>query len=140
MISPAGDPELLRATRKVVSKAPAITDWEFLHARPPKQWQTRFTIEDRSGVVREVDASGWRYVLLRYPDGAHEVVIEAPSAAELDEELRYSAAIVVLDGLLGEERRIEAVDEVSVVPKLEDEYAAKARDLAEIIRAFVLRH
>jgi len=100
----------------------------------------RFTVEDRSGAVREVDASGWRYVLLRYPDGAHEVVIEAPSVAELDEELRYSAAIVALDGLLGEERRIEAVDEVSVVPKLESEYAAKARDLAEIIRAFVLRH
>lgn len=63
--------ELLRATRKVVSKAPAITGWEFRRARPPKQRQMRFTIEDRSGAVREVDASGWRYVLLRYPDGAH---------------------------------------------------------------------
>lgn len=140
VISPGGDPELLRATRKVVSKAPAITGWEFLHARHPRQWQMRFTIEDRSGAVRQVDASGWCYVLLRYPDGAHEVIIEAPSMAEFDEELRYSAAIVVLDGLLGEERRLEAVDEVSIVPKLEGEHASKARDLAEIIRAFVLRH
>ena len=60
--------------------------------------------------------------------------------AELDEDTRYSAAIVVLDGLLGEERRMDVVDEVSVVTELEGEYAASTRDLVELIGVLGVRH
>jgi hypothetical protein len=140
VISPGGDPQRLQQTRAIVARAPDILNWEFHPAIPPKQWKMVFTMEDSMGGEQEVDANDWRYVLLRYPDGVHEIHIEAHNTAHLSESCRDEAALIALDGMLGEERRIEAVQLVSSVLKFDEKFEPKAQAFREVLRAFVVRH
>jgi hypothetical protein len=78
VISPNLDRRLLQKTREIISRAPVIEGWEFYFARRPKRWDYKLIIErsDRRGSI-ELDASGWYFVLLQYPDGAREVLLQA---------------------------------------------------------------
>jgi hypothetical protein len=45
IISPDGAKEWLPVTEHIVDQAPSIPDWEFQSARPPRDWDMRFSIE-----------------------------------------------------------------------------------------------
>ena len=53
----------------------------------------------------EVNANSWRYVLLAFPDGVFDLVLERANMLGVGEDDRYAAAVVLLDGLLGEATR-----------------------------------
>lgn len=127
VISPAGDRRRLTQTRNIIAQAPTIAGWEFHPAKPPKQWGLVFEMEAVDGATIQIDARDWRYVLLRHADGGFEVLVEAPNLADLSDEDRISAAEIVLDGVLGEQRRLEMPAEVGVIDKFdgETEHAAK---------------
>src|SRR5579872_4332405 len=85
VISPGGNLDLLPYTKKIVSYAKNIPGWEFHYAKPPKQWELIFDFEkhDRSQV--EINASQWKYVLLKYDDGMFEIIIQTYDLRHLDE-------------------------------------------------------
>ncbi len=132
-LSPEGDPELLAVTGAVVDTAPALTGWAFYAARPARPGAPlRFTMGDV-----DIDASGWRFVCLASPEGGEDetgIVVEQPGLERRlkREEDRLAAAVICLDGLIGEGRRLETFSEVYAVPRMRPEEAALARPIGEL--------
>lgn len=125
---------MLSHTRAIVSAAPSIPDWEFHPAKPPKEWTPVFEIQDDEGDAVEVDASEWTFVLVRYPDGSTEAMVEAANLGHVSPERRRWAAEIVLDGLLGEEKRLNDIDNVTVVDRLDDAMKMSAKPIAALAR------
>lgn len=132
-LSPEGDPELLSLTGQIVDGAPSMPGWEFYAARPARPGAPlRFTMGDV-----EVDASGWRFVCLASPDGGEEetgIVVEQPGLEKRlkSEDDRIAAAVICIEGLIGEGRRLETFSEVYAVSRMKPEEAALARPMAEL--------
>jgi len=132
VISPGGDRDLLSATQAIIAEAPTVVEWEFYSAKPPKKWEPRFEMRDSEGKPIQVDATSWRCVLLQSAEGTQDVIVEAPSLSVLSESYQRWAGEIVIDGLLGERRRLEAIDSVTVVSSLEGEETAQAFPIVEI--------
>lgn len=140
VLTPCGDPDLLRETREVIEAAPECPGWEFYPAKPPKNWQRKFVLQNDDGSTVDVDASSARYVLLRYPDGVFDVLLADHELAALPESLRETAVEVLLDGELGEERRMMSIHSVDVVGEFEEEMQRRSSSietLAAHVRSFV---
>lgn len=131
-ISPGGDRELLSATKEIVKAAPTIEGWEFFFAKPPKQWEPIFIIESAGGIEVEIDARAWRYALLKYPDGLFEIIVEAGGLENLPQESQYWAAEIVLDGYLGEEKRLELIVAIDITSKLSTDFEGSASHISNI--------
>jgi len=129
-----GSIERLATTKAIVAFAPTIEDWEFLPAKPPKQWLGRFNVPDEDGDDLELDCSTWRYVMLEDPDGATEMLVHAPEIATYPEERRRWFAEIALDGLLGEEQRLRTITYVDVVATLDEEQEDAARPMSALQR------
>jgi hypothetical protein len=139
VIGPGNEREQLRESRRIIARAPALEGWEFYPAKPPKNWGGTFKIEV-GGEHRDVDVSGWRAVLLRYPDGYVELHIEAPDLEDVPDTDRFTVAVTAVDSAIGEERRLEALDGISVVPRFEQERFASAGSFFETAMKLVTRH
>lgn len=126
VITPDGSKDQLATSRSIVESAPQIRGWEFHWAKPPKRWEKQFEIESDRGGVIPVDARSWRYVLFRFPDGTFDVILEQSNLAAASEGDRYTAAVVLLDGILGELRRLELIGGIEAVAALPKEQEAKA--------------
>lgn len=113
-VSPDGNRGLLPVTKKIVAAAPVIPRWEFHPARPPRREAFEFSIGSSHEAETAIDAHGWRYVLFRYPDSRFELILEQSNLSRLAEEDRYTAAIVFVDALLGEEQRLEYIDSIDL--------------------------
>lgn len=140
VLTPCGDPELLAETRTVIEAAPDCPGWEFYPAKPPKEWDRKFVIQADDGSRVSIDASGARYVLLEYPDGIFDVLLADRGVAALPEDLRQTAAEVLLDGELGEERRMVSIHTVDVVDEFDAEKQRKSScisDLAAHVQSLV---
>lgn len=131
-LSPRGHRDRYAQTQAIVAAAPTVAGWTFLAAKPAKEWDpSRFQIV-RSGEVVLLDLTAWEFVSPRFPDGARDVYLR-PSRASLelglsDDEL-VSIAISVVDGALGEGRRIERVAYIDVKPAWDDRQRPAARPL-----------
>jgi hypothetical protein len=134
-LTPDGDPEWLGVTLRAVSMAPECAGWEFHAARQKKQWTSpQFTIESKfkGGKVINVDARPWRYALLRYLDGKFEIILEQGNLADVSDDDRYSAAVLLLDGLLGEAVRLLAIVGIETTDALDDEFAENANSIEHL--------
>lgn len=120
ILSPAGNRDRLPIAAAIVAMAPDIPRWEFHSAKPAKHWEGRFELQDPNGEFLEIDATDWRCVLLRYADGIHEVVVNAPNLRMLPEDYQQWAVEIAMDILLGERRRLDLIDEVTVVSEFSD--------------------
>jgi hypothetical protein len=136
VVSPDGDPERLPISRHIVALAPNIQGWEFHPARPPKQWELQFSIESDEGETIPIDARSWRYVMLKFPDGTFDVLFEQPNATEIDEGDRWTACMILLDGLLGEATRMAFIGDVEPVLKLPPDYTGKATPVSRMPEHF----
>lgn len=116
-ISPDGDPALLPLTTRIVSMAPSLAQWEFHRARQTRVPCMEFSI-DAGGHMIDVDARTWRYILRRAPNNQFDIVIEQGNLSGADPETRYSAAVILLDGILGEARRLVQLRDVDAVVDL----------------------
>ena len=140
IISPNLDPELRQTAMDIIAHAPVLEGWEFYAARRPKEWDYKFCIE-RAGSEEEqieLDASEWGFVLLKYPDGKHEVLLQANHLPELDVNERWQAAAIVLESILGEEVLMDAIDEFELLDHLEPRFAQRRQSIQRL-RAAVLR-
>lgn len=126
VLTPCGDLALLAETRSVIKGAPECPGWEFYPAKPPKEWSRQFALQADDGSRVSIDASGARYVLLQYPDGLFDVLLADRGIASLPVELQQTATELVLDGELGEERRMVSIHTVDVVGAFEGEMQRKS--------------
>src|SRR5947207_6424881 len=93
VISPNLNRDLREKARAIVSRAPDLSDWEFHSARQPKDWDYKFELQrnDTDEILR-LEASNWTFVLLRYPDGAHEILLTGTDVPPLKNDERSQAA------------------------------------------------
>lgn len=126
VITPDGAVGEIEKCRRIVALAPTIEGWEFHSARPPRQWDLRFMIERDAGGFMNIDARGWRYVLFRFPDHTFDIVLEAHNLDKATSQERYRAAVVLLDGILGEIRRLKRIKGIDIVISLTQEQETSA--------------
>ena len=130
VFSPAGDKSILSRTREIVANAPQCKGWEFYSSKPPKKWQRRFVVTDETANEYEVDGADWSYVLLRYPDRTIDIMIEAPEIRAIPSELHDTVGEILVDGEIGESRRIETIENIECVQEFDDEYKTKSKPIA----------
>jgi len=133
-------PNLNRSLRKtacmIVAGSPELDEWEFHSARQKKDWDYRVEIEiDKIDTPLSIDAKSWRFVLLRYPDGVQEILIEANGIPKVEKEDRRLICEVVLESLLGEETLLNSVDEFELVDKFESQLEAQVRSIRDLYSA-----
>jgi hypothetical protein len=138
VISPDLNRDLRQKAREIVSHAPVLEGWEFYSARRPKDWDYKFVMERSDGRESiQLDASDWGFVLLQYPDGAHEVLLQGNNLPALDDDERWQAAAVTLEGILGEEVLLEKINEFELVDRLEPRFAAQQRPIRSLREAVI---
>lgn len=129
VISPGGDRRLLPAARDIVARAPELPGWEFLPARPPKDWDLRASLEYEGVGSLFLDARAWRYVAAPGPGGLLDFVVCAPELAYYEDEVRRVAAGIILDGELGEEARLDHIAGIDVVAEFDERQDEVARPI-----------
>jgi hypothetical protein len=130
VISPNLDRDLREKAREIISRAPVIQGWEFYSARRPKDWDYKFamhTAEGREPI--QLDASTWSFVLLQYPDGIREVLLQGNNLPPLDDDERWQAAAIALESILGEEVLLDRIGPFELVDQLEGRFAGKQRPI-----------
>jgi hypothetical protein len=130
-LSPDGDRDLLPLTQHVVAMAPTVPRWVFLPARPARPAPFEFTLGAGPDEFA-IDATSWRYVLYRFPDHTFDLVLEQANLADATDDERYTAAVILLDALLGEEARLLRVREVEPMVSLPPELQVKASPLTSL--------
>jgi hypothetical protein len=111
-ISPSRERSNLAITRQIVRAAPVLPNWELLPAKPRKRWKQRIHIE---GAREIVDCSGWKYILTAFSNREFFDVTLVPFGSEMcDDKLLAEAALLLVEGELGEEMFIEKIGAVSV--------------------------
>lgn len=119
-ISPNGDKELLKLSKKIMESAPDFNDWEFNYSKPAKIWDRKFQIYDNNMEPQNIDASGWKYVAHRNKDGMIELVLEAKNSIPFDDETASMAANIVVNNEIGEESRIWNISSIKIVDHIEN--------------------
>ncbi len=133
VISPNLDVSLREKAREIIDHAPVLAGWEFYSARRPKDWNYHVVIKRQEGKDQlALNASDWKFVLLKYPDGIHEVLLQANNLPSLDDDERWQAAAVVLESILGEELLMDRIDEFQLVDQLEPRFEASKRPIREL--------
>jgi len=134
VVSPNLDPELREKARAVISAAPVLPDWEFHASRQPKAWDYQLKLGPPERSIH-LDASKWTFVLLRYPDGGHEVLLRATNLPPLSDDERWQAAAIALESVLGEDAVMDRVGEFELLDKLEPRFAEKERPIQALRQA-----
>jgi hypothetical protein len=110
VISPDGDPDAIPLAAKVIAAAPAMRGWEFHAWKLAKPYGEAIIVDGK-----EIRVAGWRYLLRRYPDGLFDIAILAPNLRRARLARRRLAGKIMLDALLGEERRLAAIATYDVI-------------------------
>ena len=121
-ISPNGNKNLLKLSRKIMREAPKETEWIFHAGKPAKSWDRIIRINDNNLDQTHIDASGWFFFASTTPAGLIALIIEAGNIQYLDDETAISAADYFVTNELSEEKRIELFAPVKIVSELEQQY------------------
>lgn len=127
-LSPRGNRSTLAVTRGIVAQAPEVEGWSFYPAKPPRQWNLVFTL-DVQGKEVEIDAKQWQFIAYEFDDGTFDLVFKPDSLKGLPADYLNWAAVIIADGEIGEEKRMELIGNIEVVDKWEGKAAASAQPL-----------
>ena len=128
-ISPNGDRDLIRVSQKIIEHAPNLDDWEFNYCKPAKDWDRKFIIYDSNMNEQNIDASNWKYVMLRNEDGMIDLILEAKNITHLDHDTARTAAEIIVTSEIGEETKIQKILSVDIVNKLERQYNSRKTEI-----------
>ncbi|MCB0570956.1 MAG: hypothetical protein KDC66_14370 [Phaeodactylibacter sp.] len=131
-ISPNGSRERLLVSKQIVAAAPPLPGWEFHYAKPPQEQGLVFSLYDDFMMECEVDASGWRFVVEKRPEGRAVVILETQDTGRLGPDTLFMAAQQAVTNLLGEEMVINHVQHVEVVEELEPAQKAISAPLEQL--------
>jgi len=124
-LSPCLSTSNLQVTKSIVSFAPVIPGWVFLHAKPAKAWVPKWTVFTSSNSTYSVDATNWKYILYAYDDNVFDIDICVDSLPS-DETLRKSVVETALVNILGEEVFLSRLAAIEILPF--DEMYAKSNN------------
>lgn len=127
-LSPRGDRELLVITKNIVAQAPQLAGWEFHPAKPPRDWNLVFDLIVGDKPV-EIDGRLWEFIAYKFKDGTYELLFRPDASRRLAKEYLNYAATIIVDGELGEERRMELVATIEVVSSWEKNLGTRAKKL-----------
>jgi hypothetical protein len=136
VISPNGDRELLTHTKEVVKSSIPCPNWEFLYAKPPKDWNFIFDFNINDNIIA-IDTIQWLYVLLKYQDDMLEIILKADNIEDFNYNDKLMAAEIALDSALGEENRLNNICGIEIVKSFPDRYKGKEssfKNIAEHIK------
>jgi hypothetical protein len=128
-ISPNGDRDLIRVSQKIIEHAPNLDDWEFNYCKPAKDWDRKFIIYDSNMNEQNIDASNWKYVMLRNEDGMIDLILEAMNITHWDHDTARTAADIIVTSEIGEETKIQKILSVDIVDKLERQYNSRKTEI-----------
>ena len=131
-ISPNGDKDLLKKSRKIIYNAPELKDWEINYCKPAKDWNYKFNIFDNLMNEYKINASTWNYVALQKGDDIIELIIEAENIGDLDSETAKTAADLVVLNEIGEETKIQKISAINIVNQLESEYDSHKSEIKDL--------
>lgn len=127
-LSPRGDPERLKLTRKIIGQAPQLHGWEFSPAKLERAWNLVFQISV-NGKNIDVDGKLWEFVAYKFKDGRFDLDFRPDEASSLPQNEAHLAATIIIDGELGEERRMALVGDVGIVDSWDENVSRSARRL-----------
>lgn len=133
-ISPDGNRDQLPLTKRIVALSPTVPHWVFLAARPARPSPFLFTLQRNGQNDLAVDASEWRYVLYRFPDGLMDIVLEQARLQDVSEEERYMAATIMLDALMGEAERLTRFREIEPVATLDTQLSGRSSPVSTLLQ------
>jgi hypothetical protein len=137
VISPNGNSDLLEYTKEIVANAKQCANWEYHFAKPPKQWDLVFSFQTEAGKTIQVDALEWKCILLQYEDGMYGTIICCSNLKKLNQSDRQMVGEILLDGILGEEKRIRLIDDIEMLykfTKADESKAGYVRDMAKYLQ------
>src|SRR5690606_35775710 len=123
-LSPDGDETLSAAVRYVIAPAPQVPEWEFHAFRQPRDALPIVDLTTMEGTV-QIDATDAEYALLRAKDGTFDMVVMLPAAKRLRPGDQGALAVLLLDGLIGEEARMSLIKNVEFVQEFEPRYRGR---------------
>ena len=127
-LSPKGDKEILSLTRYIITEAPKIKNWEFYPAKPRRTWNLVFDLMvDRKPF--EIDAKLWEFVAYKFSDGTYDLLFKPDIGVTLTEDYLYWAATIIVDGEIGEEKRMEMIGNIEILTVWDEKAAPLARKL-----------
>ncbi len=98
----------------IVAAAPVLAGWEFYCGLPPKKWDGRFRLKNRTGQTVSLDCSSWRYVLTGYDDNKFFDITALAQMRDLDNKAKIQAVKIALRNILGERVMLERLDRIEV--------------------------
>jgi hypothetical protein len=128
-ISPNLNPDLRGTAQNIVSAAPALEDWEFQHARRPRKWDYKLSLDTGRGAPIEIDASGWVFIALYSPPCTYQILLHGGNLPPLTNDQRRQAAADVLVNLVGEEVVLDVIHDFGLVNTLEPLEALSTKPL-----------
>ena len=115
-ISPNGDKKRLFLSRQIFKQAPELQHWEFNYCRPVrKDWDLTFEVFNSSMIKQVYDASKWEFVLEEEDNQKIAILLKATNIVTIDFDDLPSIADLVVNNMLGEERRINDVHSIRFI-------------------------
>ena len=133
-ISPNGDRDLIGVSQKIIEHAPNLDDWEFNYCKPAKDWDRKFIIYDSNMNEQNIDASNWKYVMLRKEDGMIDLILEAKNITHLDHDTVRTVADIIVTSEIGEETKIRKILSVDIVEELKRQYNSRKTEIQYLKR------
>jgi hypothetical protein len=128
-ISPNGDKNMMKKSKKIIESAPDLADWEFYYSKPAKDWNREFTIFDDYMTKHTINASRWKYVAIQREDGMIVLILEAKNIGHLDSDTLSTIADLVVVNEIGEETKIQHICSIDIVQQLDDKYNSRESDI-----------
>lgn len=125
VISPGDDLALLTRTREIVEKAPAVAGWEFHSSKPKRKWKLRFQFAD--GIL--VEGARWEVIVLPLGNHKYDLLLRPPADCALFQDDLDIAASIIVQGELGEAKKLEKVNSIKVVENWNKTELSVARKL-----------
>jgi hypothetical protein len=113
ILSPNSDHELLKLSRKIISKAPDFSEWEFLPAKPPIEWDFILPVYDDFLQETKIDTSKWKYHI---KSTANQYIIDiyTEELKQYVHETQQNALHQMMIYLIGEEIKMKYIKEMVI--------------------------
>jgi hypothetical protein len=121
-ISPNGNKDLLKVSRKIMREAPKDIGWLFHSGKPAKNWDRIVRVYDYKLDQTHIDTSGWLFFASAKDSGIIDLILEAGNIGHLDDDTASSAADYFVINELGEEKKIELFAPIKIVDELAPAY------------------
>lgn len=119
-LSPKLDDELIDKVKLTISRAPSISNWDFIVGKPKKlELIEEFVILDDDESEINISTRGWRVIVYKYKDSTCDIDVLMDNA--LNKDLQYIALDIALTNMLGELNYMQKIGKAAVVEEFDNE-------------------